>query len=136
MEQTSISYKTTKTFTSPQLKDLFLSVGWLSGNSPDRLVKAMSNSETVFSAWDGEKLIGLVNALDDGELTAYAHYLLVNPLYQGHGIGSKLLTALKEKYAGYMYLVLTSESEKTVGFYKKLGFSVVEGAVPMAVIRL
>ena len=48
MEQTSISYKTTKTFTPEQLKDLFLSVGWLSGNCPERLVKAMSNSETVF----------------------------------------------------------------------------------------
>ena len=40
---------------------------------------AMANSDTVFSAWDGDALIGLINVLDDGVMNAYVHYLLVAP---------------------------------------------------------
>ena len=93
-----IKYLETRNFTKAQLQELFKSVGWLSANYPERLFKAMNNCETVFTAWDNDKLAGLVNAIDDGELTAYVHYLLVNPEYQGQGIASELLRMLKEKY--------------------------------------
>lgn len=36
--------------------------------------------------WDNEKLVSLVNAIDDSELTAYVHCLCVNPAYHGQGI--------------------------------------------------
>jgi len=42
----------------------------------------MKNFETVCSAWDGDKLVGLISAMDDGVMTAYVHYLLVDPAYQ------------------------------------------------------
>lgn len=71
----SIMYTDTRSYISNDLQELFQSVGWLSANYPERLKKALDNSETVFSAWDGERLIGLVNAIDDSELTAYIHYL-------------------------------------------------------------
>jgi hypothetical protein len=58
-------YKDTKDFTAQELQELFLSVGWSSGRYPDKLAAAMTNSPTVFSAWDGEKLIGLINVLDE-----------------------------------------------------------------------
>ena len=61
----------------------FDSVGWLSAKYSQRLVNALAGSSTVFSAWDGDRLVGLANALDDGKLTAYIHYLLVDPEYQG-----------------------------------------------------
>jgi hypothetical protein len=56
-----IQYKTTKEFSENELKDLFLSVNWSSGNYPEKLVIAMENSSSVFTAWDGEKLVGLIN---------------------------------------------------------------------------
>ena len=71
----SIIYADTKKYTIKDIQELFQSVGWLSANYPERLKKALDNSETVFSAWDGESLVGLVNAIDDSELTAYIHYL-------------------------------------------------------------
>ena len=52
-----------------------------------KLGKALSQSDTVISAWDGSKLIDLVNAIDNGELTAYAHYLLIRPEYQNIRLG-------------------------------------------------
>ena len=101
-KEMSIVYIDTKNYTSNDLQELFQSVGWLSANYPERLKKALDNSETVFTVWDGEKLVGLVNAIDDSELTAYVHYLCVNPEYQGQGIGKNLLQRIKEKYKNYI----------------------------------
>ena len=131
-----IIYKTDKVFAEKDLKELFLSVNWLSANYSDRLVKALENSDTVFSAWDGEKLIGLINAIDDGELTAYAHYLLVNPEYQKMGIGRELIGRLKKKYKGYLYLVLIAENKDVKHFYEKMGFAAEENATPMVIQTL
>ena len=91
----SITYTDKKEFSTSDLQQLFQSVNWMSANYPERLKKALDNCETVFTAWDNEQLVGLVNAIDDGELTAYVHYLCVNPVYQGQGIGSLLLDKIK-----------------------------------------
>lgn len=131
-----ITYKTEKIFKEKELKDLFSSVNWLSANYADRLVKALQNSETVISAWDGEKLVGLINAIDDGELTAYAHYLLVNPEYQKMGIGRELIERLKKKYEGYLYLILIAENKDVQYFYEKMGFEAEENATPMVIQTL
>ena len=48
-----IEYKDTHIFTEKELQRLFLSVGWESGNYPDKLVGAMLNSSHVISAWTG-----------------------------------------------------------------------------------
>ena len=130
-----ITYKNIKTFQEKDLKDLFESVGWVSAKYSDRLVKALANSDTVISVWDDEKLVGLINLLDDGELTAYAHYLLIRPDYQHKGIGRELLSRVKEKYKNYLYLVLTAENKEVVSFYEKQGFRVTEGASPMTIFN-
>lgn len=62
----NIKYKKTKVFTVEELQGLFLSVEWESGNYSEKLVRAMQNSSHVISAWDGDKLVGLVRTLDDG----------------------------------------------------------------------
>lgn len=67
-------------------------------------------------------------ALDDGELTAYAHYLLVNHKYHGLGIGKELVRRLKKKYEGYLYFLLIAEDKKTIAFYDQYGLKTVEGA--------
>ena len=47
------------------------------------------NSSTVVTAWDGDRLAGLVRVLDDSEMVAYMHYVLVHPAYQGRGLLEK-----------------------------------------------
>ena len=86
-----IEYKDTHDFTKEQLERLFLSVEWSSGHFPDRLVSAMKKYDSVFTAWDGEKLVGLICALDDGCMNAYIHYLLVDPEHQHMSIGKTLI---------------------------------------------
>ena len=117
----AIEYKDTKDFTAEELKRLFLSVKWSSGAYPERLVVALRNSDTVFSAWDGDRLIGLINVLDDSIMTAYIHYLLVDPEYQGQGIGKELTRMTLEKYKEYLRILLISY-EDGVAFYESLGF--------------
>ena len=70
-------------------------MNWVSGEYPKRLYKALMHSSTVISAWKDGKLCGLVRVLDDSEMLAYVHYVLVNPKYQGLGIAGILLNWLK-----------------------------------------
>ena len=77
-----INYRDTHNFTPEELERLFLSVEWSSGHFPDKLVQAMKGFKTVFSAYDGDTLVGMICVMDDGVMNAYVHYLLVDPAYQ------------------------------------------------------
>ncbi|KAI4453028.1 atp-dependent rna helicase rhle-related [Holotrichia oblita] len=123
-------------FQPTELQDLFLSVEWSSGNYPEKLVIAMKNSGAGDTAWDSDKLIGLINVLDDSIMTAYIHYLLVNPAYQGNGIGKELVRLVTEKYKDYLRIVLIAY-DKEVKFYQncglEIGFSKIDFDLPYAV---
>lgn len=122
-----ITYRDTKNYIAKDLQDLFQSVGWLSANYLERLKKAIDNSETVFTAWDDGKLVGLINAIDDSELTVYVHYLCVDPEYQGQDIGQNLLQRIKEKYKDYLYIILIAENEPLLKYYSQNGFEYADG---------
>ena len=105
-----------KIFTQTQIQQLFLSVNWVSGNYPDRLYKALMNSSTVLTAWDDNKLVGLIRVLDDTEILAQIHYVLVHPDYQGQGIAGKMLEYIKKKYKDYLYIEVMPEDKNNVPF--------------------
>ena len=130
-----ITYKDIHDFTEEDLKDLFLSVDWSSGHFPDKLVIAMKNFETVCSAWDGEKLVGMVCAMDDGIMTAYVHYLLVHPDYQLKGIGKELVERIKNHYKDYLRIVVVAYDEE-LKFYEYCGFEKAEDASAMFITEL
>ena len=131
----SIEYKKTKDFDKRTLQELFLSVGWSSGNYPDQLQVAIRNSDTVISAWDGDRLVGLINALSDGVMTAYFHYLLVRPEYQAQGIGKQLILSAVDIYKTFARKVLIAY-DKEVPFYEKCGFEVGKSKTPMFITFL
>lgn len=118
----AIEYRQTKDFTAGQLQRLFLSVNWESGNYPERLVRAMRNSTQVVSAWDGDKLVGLVRGLDDGETVAVLHYLLVDPAYQGQHIGDGLMERIMGCYKELLYVKVIPSDPKAIRFYERYGF--------------
>lgn len=117
-----ICYSWERTFDEEEVRDLYDSVGWLSARYSKRLVQAFHTAGTVISAWEGKYLIGLVEVLDDGELTAYIHYLLVRPEYQRQGVGKRLLELVRERYKNYLYLIVISEEPRCIGFYEGIGF--------------
>jgi len=131
----NITYKDTHSFEAYALERLFLSVDWSSGHFPDKLVIAMKNFDTVYSAWDADKLVGMVCAMDDGIMNAYVHYLLVDPDYHEKTIGRTLVDLVKEKYRDYMRIVVVAYNEE-LHFYEACGFQKSENTSPMFITSL
>ena len=131
----NITYSDTHEFDSGALERLFLSVGWSSGHFPDRLAAAMRGFSTVFSAWCGERLVGMICAMDDGNMNAYVHYLLVDPEFQGCEIGRTLVDRIKEKYADYLRIAVIAYDDER-NFYENCGFKRSEDASPMFITSL
>ncbi|MCC8075000.1 MAG: GNAT family N-acetyltransferase [Clostridiales bacterium] len=128
-----ITYTEEKTFTVEQVQTLFRSVGWVSGEYPTRLHKALTHSSTVITAWDGDRLVGLARALDDSELVAYLHYVLVDPAYHGQGIAGTMVEMMKEKYKNYLYLEGMPEESKNAAFYQRHGFQIMPDGVALQI---
>lgn len=131
-----ITYKETRDFTEKEVEELFLSVNWLSGRYPKRLIKALKSSSLVITAWDGDKLVGLIRGLDDGEMVAFLHYLLVRPEYQGMGIAKHLLLMTKDKYRSFLYLNIMPDENKNIAFYERNGFTLLEEGAAMQIRHL
>lgn len=109
-----------------QLQKLFILVGWSDeGTLPDELIAGFMcpwiHSTLVISAWDKDRLVGAVRVLSDTIFRSVIYDLLVDPEYQGHGIGSELVLRCFNHFPGSGWLVCTEG--KTPYFYKKLGFS-------------
>ena len=102
--------------------DLYRAVDWSSADKPDALHKGLLASHTLVTAWDGEALVGLGNAISDGHLVVYFPHLVVRPNYQGRGIGTRLMTMMMARYRGFHQQSLLADG-RAVGFYKKLGFT-------------
>ena len=100
---------------------LYVANGWSAAKKPQELWNALRNSHSLVSAWVGEELVGLGNALSDGYLVVYYPHLLVLPSFQGRGIGGKILEHLKRKYQGFHQHILVADG-RAIEFYKKHGF--------------
>ena len=103
---------------------LYQAVGWTNyTNQPQMLAQALSHSLATYLARDGEKIVGLVRLIGDGFSSVFVQDLIVLPTYQRQGIGSTLMKkALSDYKDTYQIQLATEESEKTLGFYRSLGF--------------
>jgi GNAT superfamily N-acetyltransferase len=93
---------------------------WSAAEKPKQLYDALMASHSLVSAWDGDKLVCLGNAITDDHLVVYYPHLLVLPNYQRYGISSTLPKMLISKYHGFHQQVLIADG--TVEFYQKCDF--------------
>lgn len=107
---------------------LFAGAGW--GELPwDMVETSLANSYATFSVKSGDKVIAMARLLGDGAMSFFLKDFVVEPEYQGSGIGRVLLThveeyiraQLKPGWEGYLQLVSSKGKE---GFYQKLGYAV------------
>ncbi len=113
-----------------QILPIYESNLWSSAKNPRVLHQALLKSHALVSAWDGEILIGIGNAISDGFLVVYYPHLLVSPDYQGQGIGKRIMEILKKRYEGMHMHMLVADSE-AIAFYEKCGFTRAGKTEPM-----
>ena len=104
---------------------LYQAVGWTNyTNQPQMLAQALSHSLASYVARDGEKIVDLVRLVGDGFSSVFVQDLIVLPSYQRQGIGSNLMKEALADYKGaYQVQLATEQTEKTLGFYRSLGFA-------------
>jgi GNAT superfamily N-acetyltransferase len=113
-----------------QILPLYELNGWSSAHKPDALHRALLNSHALVSAWDGDMLVGIGNAISDGFLVVYYPHLLVRPDYQGQGVGQQIMAILQQRYERMHMQMLVADGE-SIGFYEKCGFTRAGQTQPM-----
>ena len=103
---------------------LYQAVGWTNyTHQPEMLEQALSHSLAIYVALDGDAVVGLIRLVGDGFSSVLVQDLIVLPIYQRQGIGSALMKEALEDYKdAYQVQLVTEETEKTLGFYRSLGF--------------
>lgn len=130
----NIKISETRDISIEQILELYNANKWSAVEKPTELRNGLLNSHSLISAWDGNKLIGLGNAISDGHLVVYYPHLLVHPNYQGRGIGHMISNEFQEKYKDFHMQMLTADG-KAIDFYKKVGFEKAGETMPMWIYK-
>ena len=119
-----ITFKKQEVVKLENIFHLYQAVGWTNyTNQPLMLEKALSHSLAIYLALDGDAVVGLVRLVGDGFSSVFVQDLILLPTYQSQGIGSRLMKqALGDYKDVYQVQLVTDQTEKTLGFYRSLGF--------------
>ncbi|MCR2821278.1 GNAT family N-acetyltransferase [Lederbergia panacisoli] len=110
------------------LKGFF--VDWPNPPSLQIHLKLLKNSSNVVLAIDDttNKVVGFINAISDGVLSAYIPLLEVLPEYQNKGIGKELVSRML-KELNHIYMIDLCCDDDLVPFYEKFEMSRANGMV-------
>ncbi|MCM3205687.1 GNAT family N-acetyltransferase [Paenibacillus illinoisensis] len=104
-----------------QLSEHFFD-GWANPPSKATFLRLLEQSYAAELAVDDEtgKVIGFIQAISDGVLSAYIPLLEVVPEFQGKGIGTTLTERMLKRLQGLYMIDLLCDTE-TQPFYEKQG---------------
>ena len=113
-----------QTYNEGEILSLYNSVGWTAYTAhPEVLHKGFDHSLLTLAAYEGEQLLGSIRVVGDGYTIVFGQDLLVFPEHQRKGIGSALLQAVLNQYRHVRQIELaTDRTQKTIAFYKSMGF--------------
>ena len=96
--------------------------GWPRPPAPERHLATLRGSYRTVIALDEEAgtVVGFVNAISDGVLSAFVPLLEVLPSYRGRGIGTELVRRLLEELEG-LYSIDVVCDEELRPFYERFG---------------
>lgn len=93
---------------------------------PD-LTVLLQNTQHVFSAWDNDKLVGLIRTVGDGAYVELIQDILVLPDYQKRGIGKQLLHCVLQETQHLPQVFLITDNreynESVKQFYRSQGLN-------------
>ena len=99
---------------------LLRSVGWDARAADPVFGRAIDATPEFAAAWDGDRLVGTARSLTDGAVAAHIATVVVQPRYQGLGIGERLMHALMDGRDGVRFAL--SAAPGMDAWYAKLGF--------------
>ena len=111
------------------LLKLYADAGWTAYTDHlDRLERGVAASLAVYTAWEGEALVGLLRAVGDGETILYLQDLLVRSSHRRRGIGRELLERVTAYYSQVRQKVLLTDAadRRALDFYRACGWTQAE----------
>ena len=109
-----------------QIDLLMASIGWVPGRGREKWLEILEKSSFVYSVYDGEKLIGFGRVVDDG-LMGMLWDIMVNPAYQGKGVGTIIMNKLIDYTKGKELMSVSlfawpKNRDFLFPFYQQFGF--------------
>jgi ribosomal protein S18 acetylase RimI-like enzyme len=95
-------------------------------DEPERIARMYDTANMVLTAWDGERLAGILRAWLDGGFLAYIADLAVDPAYQRRGIGRELLRRATSSDPNLIYLLHAAPT--AMEFYRHTGWRAMQNA--------
>ena len=118
-----ISYEVSCSIDPKQLVALRNSVGW--NGTVEWYEKCLQNSYFYICCFDENELIGFLDVVSNRVTDSYIQDVIVNPSYQGQGIGTHMMEmAIKKLKEDKIYAISVLFDEKLIEFYKKFGFHI------------
>jgi len=122
-----------------QITELYRKENWWKqeGDNPDMVRLIIAGSHCFAVARHGGRIIGMGRAVSDGVSDAYLQDVTVMDAFRGQGIGTKILESLIARLErdGIYWIGLIAE-RASHPFYERLGFSVMENALPMLKVKI
>ena len=129
-ELKKITYNKDTAIDAKSILNLYNDAGWTAyTNTPETLIQGISNSLTVYYAWEEKKLVALLRIIGDGSTIIYIQDILVLKKFRRMGIGKNLIKMVLSDYNHVRQVVLLTDiSDTTDSFYTSCGFSPAEDA--------
>jgi ribosomal protein S18 acetylase RimI-like enzyme len=99
---------------------MYYKVNWRT-RVEDELEPAFRKSSWTLFVYFGEQIIAFGRTVDDGRYYAQLADIIVDPEFQGNGLGKKIVRMLNEKLVNYHFVTLTAAPGKG-DFYKGIGW--------------
>lgn len=118
-----------------QIVNLYKETGWWGAGDdeePDMVRGIVSGSHCFLAVFLDGDLIGMGRAISDRTSDAYIQDVVVKASFRGGGIGSGIVRRIVDRLHGdgLFWIGLIAEGGSHP-FYKQLGFSMMEHALPM-----
>lgn len=105
------------------IKRLWDQIAFSQGRDPETIRLAVEETDLFVHAWDQHRLVGTARVITDGAYYATLWDVIVDPAYQGRGVGRQLMARCVEPFLGRgLSFIALFAAEGQDGFYESLGF--------------
>lgn len=118
-----VEIRTGLTVPTEDVKRLWDKIPFSRGRDPESIRLALEETDLLVHAWDGQRLVATARVITDGAFYATLWDVIVDPDYQGQGIGRNVMRRAVEPFLGrgFSFIALFAAEGKE-GFYEPLGF--------------